>query len=110
MWGCGGGILLIPQTCFKAEKHAGNCKWEKTTTRRQAGGKSVLGKTARSQSATLISIALLPSWSEQAACFARLQARLSPVIASGGNPEVAKYDLTQVEGGGGEMIWLATIY
>lgn len=26
-------ILLIPQTCFKAEKHAGNCKWVKTTRR-----------------------------------------------------------------------------
>ena len=22
------GNLLIPQACFKAEKHAGNCKWE----------------------------------------------------------------------------------
>lgn len=72
----------MPQTCFKAEKHAGNCKWE-TATRRQAEGgvgrgwgDSVLGKMVRSQSATLISIALLRSGAS--AVFAAFAGRLSP--------------------------------
>lgn len=38
------GNLLIQQTCSKAERHAGNCKWENTRWR-----ESVLGKPVCSQ-------------------------------------------------------------